>query len=152
MSRRNFALSLVVALFCSTLALANSIPVNMTFLHSGISIHGVAFTYASHSSISGGRATPMNYDAVNRHQSADWNTHLGAPSSGKVFLANSSANTIGSIALGRGYEPTCCKAQNWVGAVGGAATSSVPEPGSLVLLSTGLLGVAGMIRRKLLRG
>jgi len=31
-------------------------------------------------------------------------------------------------------------------------TSSVPEPGSLVLMGTGLLGVAGMVRRKLVGG
>lgn len=29
---------------------------------------------------------------------------------------------------------------------------STPEPGSLLMLSTGLIGIAGMVRRKLLRG
>ena len=29
---------------------------------------------------------------------------------------------------------------------------ATPEPGSLMLLSTGLMGIAGMVRRKLLRG
>ena len=29
---------------------------------------------------------------------------------------------------------------------------AAPEPGSLMLLSTGLIGIAGLVRRKLLRG
>ena len=40
MSRRHYILSLVVALFLSTLAVANSIPVNLTLLHSGTSVRG----------------------------------------------------------------------------------------------------------------
>ncbi|MGA2456947.1 MAG: PEP-CTERM sorting domain-containing protein [Terriglobales bacterium] len=144
MSRRNFALSLVLALFLSTLALANSIPVNMTFLHSGTSIHGVALTYASHSSISGGRATPMNYDAVNRHALNDW-THVNGLTSGKISLGNGTAN-FKTAHFNYHYEVGSHFV--WQQTSG----APMPEPGSLVLLSTGLLGVAGMVRRKLLRG
>jgi hypothetical protein len=153
MSRRHYILSLVVALFLSTLALANSIPVNLTLLHSGTSVHGGAFTAPGHFSISGLKAAPMNFDAISSHPSRDWNAHLSGLPAGKVMLGNGAANRTGRIAFpGQGYQPTCCKAQNWVGGVQGAAAAHLPEPGSLILLSTGLLGIAGIARRKLLRG
>ena len=40
--------------------------------------------------------------------------------------------------------------QEFIGYRGAGLTT--PEPGSLMLLSTGLIGIAGMMRRKLLRG
>ncbi len=155
MSRRHYILSLVVALFLSTLALANSIPVNLTLLHSGTSVRVGAFTAPGHFSINGLKAAPMSFDAISSHPSRDWNAHFSGLPSGKVILGNDTANRTGRIAFpGQGYQPTCCKAQNWVGGdqgIGGHG-ASVPEPGSLILLSTGLLGIAGIVRRKLLRG
>jgi len=155
MSRRRFPVSLVAALFFSTLALANSISVNQTFLHSGALVRSGAFTYVGHLSINGGKATPMNFAAISSH-TGDWNAHLTGLPSGRVLLGNGTASRTGRIPFpGQGYQPTCCRAQNWVGSdqgYGGKGGLSAPEPGSLILLSTGLLGIAGLMRRKLLRG
>jgi len=156
MSRRRFPVLLVVALFLSTLALANSIPVSQTFLHSGTGVRSGAFTYAGHFSITSGKATPMNFDAISSHTSRDWNVRLSGLPSGRVLLGNGTASRTGRMPFpGQGYQPTCCRAQNWVGSdqgYGGKGGLSAPEPGSLILLSTGLLGIAGLMRRKLLRG
>jgi len=52
---------------------------------------------------------------------------------------------------GRKYGPTCCEARQGIGTGQGHALST-PEPGSLIMLSTGLMGIAGMVRRKLRLG
>jgi hypothetical protein len=110
--RSRFLFSLVVALFLSTLASANSIPVNMTSLHSGPSVYDRAYPSPNHFSVAGEKATPMMFGAHYNHIYRSDNYHRA----------------------------------------GGAQCMSTPEPASLLLLSTGLIGIAGMLRRKLLRG
>jgi len=156
MSRRRFPVLLVAALFVSTLALANSISVSQMFLHSGALVRGGAFASSGDFSISAGKATPMNLAVVSNRTLDASNAHFSRLSSGKVILGDGLANRTGRIGFSaRGYEPTCCKAANWVGGdqgYKGKGGLSAPEPGSLILLSTGLLGIAGLMRRKLLRG
>jgi hypothetical protein len=110
--RSRFLLSLVVALSLSTLASANSIPVNMTSLHSGPSVYDRAYTSSGHFSVAGEKATPVMFGLHYNH----------------IY-----------------------RSDNYRGA-GGAQWMSTPEPASLLLLSTGLVGIAGILRRKLLRG
>ena len=112
MLRSRFLLSLVVALSFSTLASANSIPVNMTSLHSGPSVYDRAYPSPNHFSVAGEKTTPVMFGAHYNH----------------IYRSDN-------------YRGT-----------GGAQSMSTPEPASLLLLSTGLIGIAGILRRKLLRG
>jgi PEP-CTERM motif len=104
---RRFLLSLVIAIFFSTLASANTTTVNLTSLYTGTNVSGVYHTYPYYFSINGEKATPMM-----KH----------APASG-------------------------ARPQEFIGYRG--TPVSTPEPASLMLLSTGLIGIAGLVRRKL---
>ncbi len=57
-----------------------------------------------------------------------------------VNLVNGTNNSCGVVA-----DPTC-----WIS--GDLYQNTVPEPGSLMLFGTGLLGMAGFLRRKIFRG
>ncbi len=54
----------------------------------------------------------------------------------------------GNANFGGTHSTISYRAKNWNGG-SPKAPMSTPEPGSLMLLSTGLVGVAGMVRRKL---
>ncbi len=141
MSANRFLLSLVAALLFSTLATANSTNV-AAFLHSGTG----AFEHAN---------APTTFGAFNSHISGtDGNAGNGAMFSGLGMdgtgVTDDKAGRI--VFPSRKYGPTCCEARRGIGAGQGHAALSTPEPGSLMLLSTGLMGIAGMVRRKLRLG
>jgi len=144
---RRFLLSLVVGLSLSTLASANSANVNMTFLHSGTGVY--ARTYMDHFSIDGGRATPAIFAASNDLVSTgkSRSAYLNGPLSGTVMDGQHVTDyKTGSIASLSGMNGTRFRTDNWAGARHGMST---PEPASLLVLSTGLIGIAGLVRRKL---
>jgi len=128
LSRNRFLLSLVVALCLSTLALADSAPVSIAFLHSSTGVSAASHTYSG-----------------NENENATWNSHAAVSPSGNGGFAQ----LHGTISRQNG---------NWgawhVGTPGTPrppAPLATPEPGSLMLLSTGLMGIAGAMRRKLHR-
>jgi len=145
-----FLLSLVVALFLSTLALANSIDAT-ELLHSGLSANDHASTSAGYFSTSGGNSASAWLDAYDSHASPGdaWNARVGialGPVMDGKGITDYKAGRI--VFPGRKYGPTCCEARQGIG-TGQRHALSTPEPGSLIMLSTGLMGIAGMVRRKL---
>jgi PEP-CTERM motif len=124
MSRNRLLLSsivaLVIALSLATLAAANTVDVNGSALHVGTRSPNYVVTYPAHLSVGDVASAP----AISNVRVED------APFGGMH----------GTIRF---------RAKNWNG--GSQKTPmSTPEPGSLMLLSTGLVGIAGMVRRKLL--
>jgi hypothetical protein len=151
LSRSRFLLSLVVALSLSTLASADSAPVSMTFMHS-TGVYGGAQSYSGHASINSGTATPMILAAFNHPSSEKWNAQVGGALSGKEMLGKNDAATRSNFLDDR-HGTISRKNGDWavwhVGEPG--SPMATPEPGSLMLLSTGLIGVAGVVRRKMRR-
>jgi hypothetical protein len=121
------ALSLVVALSLSTLAAANSAPITITSSHFSSSIANTGYASSSHLSTVG-EPSPMTFG----HLTSDTVTS-------NTFLSS----THGTISHKDG---------DWaVWHQGSPKPLAAPEPGSLLLLSTGMMGLAGVARRKLQR-
>jgi hypothetical protein len=151
MLSNRFLLSLVAALSLSTLASANSADVTR-YLHSG--------AYTGTFSTVGVKTAPTTFLAYHSHRSTDalMNPGMDAAVSGKTIYGGGVAGpqAAGSVFPHRKYGPSCCLAREWVGSgrISGPPKFglSTPEPNTLMLLSTGLLGIAGMVRRKLRLG
>ncbi len=198
---------LVLALFFSTLASADSATVYMKFLHPGTNIAGGYYTYPYYFSINGGQATPMMCDAFNNHNSLgeSWHANVSALLSGKGLFGKDIMDykAAGIIFLGVVSGTIDAKVGNWAvwnlfthnvttnsavlaldhsaltqaasapasefkglalyTPVGGSpghgpqefigfrsSAMSAPEPGSMMLISTGLLGIASLLCRKVL--
>jgi hypothetical protein len=126
LSYNRILLSLVVIFSFSVLASANSVPVNAASFHSNSASIESTQTSSSHFSIVRMPATVT----------------LGSSAAGYTGTSNTF--------LRASHGTISYKDGNW--AVWHQKTPqplSTPEPGSLLLVSTGLIGVAGTVRRKL---
>jgi hypothetical protein len=205
MLRTRYLLSLVAAALLSTLASANSAPVNMSFLNPGGNNSGGFYTYPYYFSVNGGKATPMMCDAFTNHISTGetWTANVGGLLSGKGLFGKNSIDykAAGIIFMGIVNGTISPTAGNWAvwnlfdkgvtsdasalaiesnalsaahsapasefkglalyTPVGGSpghgpqefigyrtSAMATPEPGTLSLLSTGLFGLAALLRRK----
>ncbi len=155
MSLNRFVLALVAALFVTTLASADSINVTTGFPQPGVSNNDRASTYAGHFSTNAGQAMPTMFVVYNSNPStgASGNARIGGPLSatigyGQGFTAPAPTHIT---AVAGPQNNVRFKTPYSTPGAGGHALST-PEPGSLMLLSTGLMGIAGMVRRKLRLG
>ena len=207
MHRSRFLLSLVVALFLSAVASADSVPVTMTLLGTGTNNSGGYYTYPYYFSINGGKATPLMCDSFTNHVSIgdSWSAHVTGLLSGKGLFGNQLTDykAAGIIFMSVMSGKVSATTGNWavwnlftpgitadaavlaldqsalasakytpassfrglvlytpVGATPGHGPQeyigygpglSTPEPGTMMMLGTGLIGIAGLMRRKLSR-
>jgi hypothetical protein len=161
MLSHRFFLSLVAGLFLSTLASANSITVNVTSMHAAGDGH--ANSYAGQSSSAGGTIAPamITPAMITAGKTTPAMSIAYASRTSSFGSVISNANAANAPATGivfpkRKYGPTCCDARPWVGSGQERHPPrpglSTPEPSSLMLLSTGLMGIGGMVRRSFFRG
>ncbi|MFZ0685152.1 MAG: PEP-CTERM sorting domain-containing protein [Terriglobales bacterium] len=147
-SRTRSLLSLFAALSLSALASADSIPFTT------MSVRSNAFDNAHTDSVrlstNTGTATPVTAPSISRTSGANWIAEsAGAPA--KQVLAKSDATTHSTFG-GAIHGTLSHRNGEWAQwNKGNPSPLAAPEPGGLMLLSTGLLGVAGLLRRRAAR-
>jgi PEP-CTERM motif len=176
MTRLSLALcSLVLAALPSSAAFADPVSFNFSFSNSDFSGSGVLAADSTSTAglyeivgVTGDVVVGKTTDAISGLLAAGafpadgpndnllYFPELPAPfgafdASGVSFeLANNAGKVNLFLSDGEDLKLTGGKQDEQAGAITVTETSPVPEPGSLALLGTGVLGLAGMIRRRLI--
>ena len=145
LSRRRFLLPLVVGMSLSTLALADSTPVSMASVGSATSVYDASRDYSSHRSINTG-APVITLAGSNSLSTERWTGQPRVPRIGNEMLIENDVAT-NSTFLGERHGTISYKTGNWA-VWHQVSPMSAPESGGLILLSTGFIGIAGIVRRQ----
>ena len=149
MSLQRLLLSTVVTVsvvtFCN-LAQADSMPVNATVSYSSANLYGSAHSYSERLVNGNVKAAPTMFAAFNDRNSNQPNLLSQSASYSFSTKTNYAAN-YAQVAGSGLHNNLRFKTGVWAVQKSGGGVST-PEPGSLLLISTGLIGLAGTIRRK----
>jgi hypothetical protein len=136
---RRLLLLLVVALSLSTLAAADSARLNTT-------LPRFATETNSNLSLLNANSTPVSVEAFGTPPATSGNRY-GLNVYGMNWAGSSSVRVSSPDAM---HNNIRFRTAGWSN--GGGHSTAAPEPGSLILLSTGLFGIAGLVRRRIQRG
>ena len=145
--RGSFLLLLVVGISLSTLARADSTPVNMASPRSATGVYDPSQDYPSRFSVNTG--TPVTLAGSKSPASEKGSGQLGVPRVGKEMLIKNDLAT-NSASLGERPGTIRYNTGNWA-VWRQVSPMAAPESGSLILLSTGFICIAGIVRRQLRR-
>jgi hypothetical protein len=145
--RRHFLLLLVVGMSVSTLARADSTPLSMASSRPATGVYDSSQDYSSHFSTN--RGTPATLAGFHSPSRGTWSGQLGVPRIGKEMLFKNDLATY-STSLGERQGTINDKTGNWA-VWHRVSPMAAPESGSLMVLSTGLICIAGIVRRQLRR-
>ncbi len=144
LSRGRVGLTVIAVLSLSSLALADSAPVSTMFVRSSSGAPVAAQVSTSHLSTSPATAALMGAGSFQQP---------GVPVSRQMTLGSDRTATTHFTARSDVSGTISHKNGEWAVYRPGPVPSpmATPEPGSLMLLSTGLLGIAGLVRRRMQR-
>ena len=126
---------------------ANNFGANPTQVFSGSINQSWNFPGTLHISFT----TPFTYDPTQGNLLIDVvGTNVSTPGGSIYYDVNSTGGYFTRLYCPGGLSCSTGTVQTGYGWVTGLDYTSVPEPGTLVMLGTGLLGVVGVIRRRIL--